>query len=191
MKKMCDWCGKGESTLEEVEILGGVAHICKDCAAKHKEGVCITCGEPLYSSVSMGGECLACMQIRSAAAEKRKCEAMNGMGLELLEKMIESSEITTEDYYKWMAASSPSYTKQNSEDFKRGWLEDKLIRKGSWSQDEFDTNYADIRFIMDNNHNAAFVFRGSTKFILMSKDKRIPSGSVILARKNNVALVRV
>ena len=174
MKVICDWCGKETDTLEEVEVIGGVAKICKKCLEKHNEGVCITCGEPIYSSISANGECLACMQIRSAAAEKRKSEALNGMGPEFLERITESANFTTEDYFTWMAGDGK-------------WASEKS--RDAWSEDEFTQNYPDIKYIMDNN--SAAVFREVTRFVLVTKDKRLPSGAVVLTRHNNVALIKV
>lgn len=189
MKVICDWCGKETDTLEEVEVIGGVAKICKKCLEKHNEGVCITCGEPIYSSISANGECLACMQIRSAAAEKRKSEALNGMGPEFLERITESANFTTEDYFTWMAGDGKWASEKSRDAFRLGWMEEKLVRHGKWTEDEFTQNYPDIKCIMDNN--SAAVFREVTRFVLVTKDKRLPSGAVVLTRHNNVALIKV
>ena len=124
------------------------------------------------------------------------------MGPEFLERITESANFTTEDYFTWMAGDGkwaseksrdafrlgwmentfykfqplhqllqplqeyqfpfhtnrilPSYHCLLYNAFRLGWMEEKLVRHGKWTEDEFTQNYPDIKYIMDNNSAAVF-----------------------------------
>lgn len=192
MRGNCEWCDKEDVELvryEHMEI-GGIYDICKECAVSADEGNCITCGDPLYGEASLNWECIGCQQIKEAKVEKRRSEVLNGLGLDTLAELTHSVEFTEEDYERWVTFGQGNFTPEKRKQYRRNWIRKKLAREYGWCQKQFDENFEDVEWLLDNYSHR--IFSQSCIFSIVDGSKenaRKLRGMNIIARKGKIVVV--
>lgn len=185
----CSWCNKEVSKIYNENVNGSEVSLCKHCHNCYENHECITCGEQIFDTFTINGECTACMQISSAATEKKRSEALNGLGINIISELTKSVVFTEDDYNKWLTFGQGNYTPEKYKTFRKTWIRTKIVCESGWTEEQFDENYSDIENIMINNSST--VFREPCQFILVDKNTKRKSGMMALAKSGKVYLMAV
>lgn len=186
MAGRCDWCNK-EEHLESHEDFTGTYNLCTSCKESANNDECVTCKQPLYGELAIKGECSTCQQVRSAKEEKRRSEIMNGLGQDVISELTHSVTFTEEDYDNWVTFGQGNFTPQARKLARRNWMYNRLVNIAGWSEDDFDRNFEDIEYLMDNFSHK--IFNSRYVFVLNNGNTKGLRGLNIIESRGNVMVV--
>lgn len=188
MGKACEWCEK-EGKLREFEVdeLGVSYNICEKCIKANENGMCVTCGEPLYGELPLMGECGGCQQIRSAKLETKRSEVMSGLGLSVLRELMGSVVFTEDDYERWVTFGQSDLTPEVRRRNRKIWIKSRLVKDMGWDEDTFKNNENDIEHLLDNYTRQAF--NSKNRLVVKDKDAKWSGGMSIVASSGNVMII--
>lgn len=184
-KRSCDWCKINADTIVDRDYNGTLVHICTRCDTAYSNDICIKCGE--ISDPLINGKCIGCTSIDAAKIEKKKQEAINGLGVDVLSELTESVTFTEDDYEKWLTFGKEKYSIAYRQRRRRAWIKSKIVSQSHWTEEQFDDSLNDIEAILENY---PYVFTRDCKFVLWDPDStdQFISGN-ILAFSNQVYLI--
>lgn len=187
--KVCAWCG---SFVDELFNYSG-ADICKSCKESVEHSVCRKCGETYPEELMMKGLCLNCMQIESAKQNKRRDEAMLGLGGGMdVSGASGELEMTDEDYEKWMLLGDKTITPamlKRDMTARRIWIMVKLNAAGIYDDEIINKNMADIEELLDENFSK--IIKNKCRFVVLTsmRDRSKLGNDTCIAHKNNVFIL--
>lgn len=187
MEGRCNWCKKESDKLEQRDTVGKIVYVCKECIAAEEADVCITCGNDLYGTYALNGECAECNQIREAESEKLRSEVMNGLGVDVLSKLTHSVVFTEEDYEKWVTFGQVSLSPERIRDNRRAWIKNKLIKECGWETEVFNANVEDIEWLLENH--SSHIFKKNCTFMINNGNSRGLRALNIVAKHGKVMVV--